>query len=57
MRRGTPPRYAIVGIQQLITITIQTALATRVAAAQARRVREKYFEAVLSQPVRCGAEI
>eukprot|EP00629_Pelagomonadales_sp_RCC1024_P015238 CAMPEP_0119278758 /NCGR_PEP_ID=MMETSP1329-20130426/19654_1 /TAXON_ID=114041 /ORGANISM="Genus nov. species nov., Strain RCC1024" /LENGTH=353 /DNA_ID=CAMNT_0007279285 /DNA_START=145 /DNA_END=1202 /DNA_ORIENTATION=+ len=43
--------YAIVGIQQLITITIQTALATRVAAAQARRVREKYFEAVLSQPV------
>ena len=29
--------YALVGVQQLITITIQTALATRVAAKQARR--------------------
>ena len=29
--------YAVVGIQQLITITLQTALATRVAAAQARK--------------------
>merc|ERR1719261_1796768 len=43
--------YAVVGIQQLITITLQTALATRVAAAQARRCREKYFAAVLSRPI------
>ena len=43
--------YAVVGIQQLITITLQTALATRVAAAQARRCREKHFAAVLSRPI------
>ena len=43
--------YAIVAVQQLITITTQTALATRVAAAQARRCREKYFAAILSRPI------
>ena len=43
--------YALVGVQQLITITIQTALATRVAAKQARRCREHYFAALLRQPV------
>ena len=43
--------YALSGVQQLITITTQTALATRVAAAQARRCRENYFKALLSQPV------
>ena len=43
--------YALVGLQQLITITTQTALSTRVAAAIARRCRERYFAAVLSQPV------
>ena len=43
--------YALVGDQQLITITVQTALATRVAAAQARRCRERYFDAILSKPV------
>ena len=43
--------YALVGVQQLVTITIQTALATRVAAKQARRCREHYFAALLRQPV------
>ena len=43
--------YAVVGIQQLITITLQTALATRVAAAQARRCRGKYVAAVLGRPI------
>ncbi|KAJ1456855.1 P-loop containing nucleoside triphosphate hydrolase protein [Pelagophyceae sp. CCMP2097] len=43
--------YAIVAVQQFFTVTAQTVCVTRVAAAQARRIREKYFDALMRLPI------
>lgn len=43
--------YVLVGIQQFVTVTTQAFAATRVAASQARKIRQKYLAALLAKPI------
>ncbi|KAJ8602824.1 hypothetical protein CTAYLR_002611 [Chrysophaeum taylorii] len=43
--------YAIIGVQQFVSITVQATAATRVAAALARKIRAAYVGALLAKPI------
>ncbi|KAJ8598401.1 hypothetical protein CTAYLR_003017 [Chrysophaeum taylorii] len=43
--------YVVVGVQQFVTVTVQAAAATRVAASQARKVRDAYLTALLAKSI------